>query len=112
MKKKHNQAYFKALDINDLNKDLPLKLKSLEQINNAVAQKYPLLKKTEISLISKALMEEIRAQLLEGNSINVRNFLIGMKLYTFAKLRKNKIVFSTKIQVSSPPQIKKQNVRD
>lgn len=106
MKKKYNKTYFKSLDINTLNTELPLNLRELETIINEVSKKYPILTKIQISMISKKIMEEIREQLLAGNGINIREFLFDMKLFTFCKLRKNKITFNTKIQVSTPLKIK------
>lgn len=108
MKKKFNKAYFKSFDINDLNADLPINLRELQPIIDEISLKYPSLKKHEIALIVRSFMEEIRAQLVEGNQINIREFLFDMRLYTFAKLRKNKITLNTKVQVSTPKKFKNQ----
>ncbi len=110
MKRKYNKTHFKSFDINDLNVDLPLNLKELEPAINIIARKYPILKKSEISLISKLFMEEIREQLLQGNSINIYDFLLNMKLYTYCKLRNNKLNFNTRVQVNTPTRIRNKNV--
>jgi len=94
------------MDFKSLNSDLPLNLKELEIIIDEVSQKYPTLKKSEISLIIKCLMETLREQLLKGKVINIHEFLPNMKLYTFCKLRKNKLTFNTKIQVTTPKNIR------
>lgn len=110
MKRKHNKTYFNSSDINDLNVNLPLNLKELEATINNIAPKYPLLKKSEISLIIKIFMEEIREQLVQGNSINIYDFLLDMRLYTFCKLRENKLTFNTRVQVNTPTKIRNKNV--
>ncbi len=109
MKRKYNNTYFKSLDINDLNIDLPLNLKELEPVVNQIAQKYPLLKKSEISLVVKTFMEEIREQLLQGNNINIYGFLLNMNLYTYCKLRNNKLCFNARVQVNTPVKIRNKN---
>jgi hypothetical protein len=110
MKRKYNKTYFKSSDINTLNADLPLTLKELEPAIHIISQQYPLLKKSEVSLIIKTLMEEMREQLIQGNIIHIYNFLLNMNLYTFCKLRKNKITFNTKVQVNTPLKIRNKNV--
>lgn len=110
MKRKYNKTHFQSFDINDLNVDLPLNLKELEPAINNIAIRYPLLKKSEISLIAKIFMEEVRAQLLQGNSINIYDFLLNMKLYTYCKLRNNKLIFNTRVQVNTPIRIRNKNV--
>lgn len=110
MKRKHNKTYFKSIDINDLNVDLPLNLKELEPVINKIAQRYPALKKSEISLIAKMFMEEVREQLVQGKSINIYNFLLDMRLYTFCKLRENKLTLNTRVQVNTPTRIRNKNV--
>jgi len=110
MKRKYNKTHFKSFDINDLNVDLPLNLKELEPLINIIVQKYPSLKKSEISIIIKTFMEEIREQLIHGNGIHIKNFLLNMKLYTFCKLRNNKLMFNTKVQVNTPRKIRNNNV--
>jgi nucleoid DNA-binding protein len=105
MKKKFNKAYFKSFDIEDLNASLPINLRELQGVIDEIAEKYPALKKHEIALISRMFMEEIRSQLIEGNQINIREFLFDMRLYTFAKLRKSKITLNTKVQVSTPKKL-------
>lgn len=110
MKRKINEAYFKSTDIQKIDIDLPLNLKNLEPIIGAIAKKYPLLKKSEISLIIRRFMEEIRDQLLQGNAVNIYDFLLNMRLYTYCKLQQNKLAFNAKIQVNTPQRIKNLNV--
>lgn len=108
MKKKFNKAYFKSFDIEDLNANLPINLTELQSVINDIAIRYPALKKHEIALIVKYFMEEIRLQVIEGNQINIREFLFDMRLYTFARLRKDKITLNTKVQVSTPKKLTNQ----
>lgn len=106
MKQKSNKTYFKSLDINNLNDDLPLKLKALEPMVENIYKKYPVISKGEISLIIKMFMEEIREQLLQGYSINVYQCLLNMKLYTYCKLNNDKLLSNVRIQVNTPKRIK------
>lgn len=106
MKRKLNHTHFKSFDIEALNADLPINLRKLEPLIDNISSKYPLLKKSEISIIIKAFIEEMRVQLLKGNSINLFQFLLEMKLYTFCKVIKNKLYFNTRIAVTTPEKIK------
>jgi nucleoid DNA-binding protein len=110
MKKKFNKTHFKSFDINDLNSNLPISLRELQTVIEDISKRYPALKKHEVAVIIKIFMEEIRSQLIEGNEINIREFLFNMRLYTFAKLRKNKITLNTKVQVSTPKKLRIKNV--
>lgn len=106
MKRQNNTTYFKSDVINNINTDLPIKLKNLEHVINQVAIKYPNLKKHEISLIVKTLVEEMRDQLIKGKVITLRDLLSNMRLYTFCKMKNNKLIFSTRVQVTTPRHIK------
>lgn len=110
MKRKHNSSYFKSGDINNLNADLPLNLRELEPVINEIVKKCPLLKKSEISLIVKCFIEELREQLVKGKIINLKDLLMNMQLYTFCKLKNNKLMFNTRVQVTTPRHIKNANV--
>lgn len=107
MKKKYNKTYFTDLDIDFLNQDLPIKLNKIEPIIKTISEKYPTLNKSSISLIVKTMMEQVREELLNGNTININNFLISTRLYTFCRLRKNKITFNSRIQTATPTFLKK-----
>lgn len=102
MKKKFNLTYFRDDDITTLTKDLPLKLIELESIIETIANKYPTLSKPEIASIIKALCEEMRSQLLQGNTIHIKKYLHSMRLYSYIRIRTEKLTLTTKIQVKTP----------
>lgn len=106
--KKHSQTYIKPFDREGLNRDLPLQLKSLQKIVATIHHQFPQMKKSEISLIIKTFLEEIREQLVLGNKINVRGFLYDMRLYTYARLRNEKVIFTTRVQVATPYAMRKE----
>ncbi len=106
MQSKSNKTYFKSNYLEKLDKDLPIKLSKIEHIIDLIAKQYPTLKKSEISLIVKSLMEEIRDQLLQGNVITINDLFLNMRLYTYCKITNNKIRFNTRVQLTTPGHIK------
>lgn len=106
MKKKYNRPYLKQ-DLYYLNNKLPINLGGLEKIINSVHARYPILSKTEISLIVKALFEELREQLVHGNTINLLNIGSGIRIHTYCKLYSTKLVGNVRVQVNTPPGLKR-----
>lgn len=100
MQKKSNKAYFKK-NIDNLNKDLPLKLSKIESIINEISNKYPALSKTEISLIVKSLFEELREGLIQGDTIFIQDFINHMKLYTYCAVKNDKLLCAAKVQINT-----------
>lgn len=105
MKQKHNTTHFK-IPKQELIQDLPLGLADFEPIVNRIAEKYPLLSKPEIALIVKNLMEEIRNQILDGNTVHIRKYLHNMRLYSYVSLEQDKLRVGAKIQTQTPRKIK------
>ena len=106
MKKQYNKPQIITSNLNFLNKELPIRFPDFQQIINNISAKYPYAKKSEISIIIKAFLEEIREQLVRGNVINIRNFLPNMRMHSYAKLRQDKIVINTRVQVTTTTKIK------
>lgn len=102
MKKKQNKTYFTKFDIKKFNNDLPIKIDTLENIIAQVTKQYPFITESEIKLIVFYFLEEIREQVIQGNSINIEEFLHNMKLYTFCKIKYNKLEVNARIQVNTP----------
>lgn len=110
MQKKINTTYFKK----DLNlKTLPLNLKNMEQIIDNIAKRYPTLSKIDISIITKAFLEELREAVLNGKDVCIFDFVSHMRLYTYCKINNyNKLGFLAKIQVNTSPSMKAHYVKN
>lgn len=109
MIRKTNQLVLKPGEIDHLNTILPIKMRHLEPVINTITHKYPHLKKSQITLIVKTLLEEMRENLIRGNTITIKDLLFNMRLYTFCRMKNNKLIFNTQVQVSTPRYIKNAN---
>lgn len=102
MVRKKKPTYLINLDLEKIDQELPLNLHELSDVVAAVALKYPLLKKSQIGLICRTFLEEMRSQVLMGNSVNLKGVLYNMRMYTYCKLKRGKLVYNTRVQVSTP----------
>lgn len=107
MEVKRNQIVMKQKFIQTIDKKLPLKLNNFEEIVNRCHELYPLCSKPEIALIIKALIEQMRVELLSGNSITVQNFWTNLEFYPYYKLyrKTNKIAYNVKLRASTPEKV-------
>jgi nucleoid DNA-binding protein len=83
-----NRTHREVYDI--VEKELPISLKNNENLINQIHERYPILSKTEISIIVKMVFSSLREMLILGKIINIRTILAYMRL-SF-----NKVVFKNK----------------
>lgn len=92
---------------NILNKELPINIKSLEPIVNRVYEKYPVIDKSEVSLIIKTVFEAIREFLVLGYVINFNKLVFDMKLHFFQHVIGDKFNTALKVKLKASPKFKK-----
>lgn len=104
------EFFFKELERNDVanlvNKDLPINIKSLEPLINRIYERYPIIDKTQISIIVKTTFETLRELLVLGHILNLNKLAFDMKLHFFPH-RLEKIYAALKIKLTTPPKIRK-----
>lgn len=109
--KKIKEYYFKDLDrkemIDQLNNDLPVNIKYNKDLVDRVHARYPLLDKTEVSIIVKAVFQSIRDLLVLGKILNFNTLFFDTKLYFFDHRRDGRILPSLKVKISTPPPLRK-----
>lgn len=91
--------------IEKLNTTLPINLKYLEPLIERVHKRYPLIEKSEVSVIVKATFESFRELLVSGCILNFNKFVFNMKLYFFKATNKPAV----KMKLTTPPPIRTYN---
>jgi hypothetical protein len=107
------EYYFKDLSnkqvVDMVNKELPINLKYNENLVDRVHARYPLLDKTQISIIVKAIFQSFRDLLILGKVLNFNNLFFDTKLHFFDHRRDGHILPSLKVKISTPPPLRKPN---
>ena len=102
--------YFKSLDhqevIDQLNKELPVNIKHNEDLVNRIYAKYPLIDKTQVSIIVKAIFQSFRDLLVLGKVLNFNNLFFDTKLHFFDYRKDGHILPSLKVKISTPPPLR------
>lgn len=100
-----NLTHQQVVDI--LNEEVPLNIKYNEDLVNRVYAKYPLIPKSEISLIIKAVFQSLRELLVLGKVLNFNNLFFNAKLHFFDYRKDGHILPSLKVKISTPPIVRK-----
>jgi len=102
--------YFKETNhqevVNQLNNDHPVNLKYNEDLVNRVHARYPLIDKTQVSIIAKAIFQSFRDLLILGKVLNFNNLFFDTKLHFFDYHKGGHILPSLKIKISTPPPLR------
>ena len=103
--------YFKEIDhqevVNQLNNENPVNLMYNEDLVNRVHARYPLIDKTQISIITKAIFQSFRDLLVLGKVLNFNNLFFDCKLLAFPYIKNGVIVPALKVKISTPPPLRK-----
>lgn len=103
--------YFKDCSKQDvvdmLNNEYPINLKYNEDLVNRIHIRYPLISKTEVSIIVKAIFQSFRELLVLGKVLNFNTLFFDTKLFFFASLKNGHILPSLKVKLSTPPPMRK-----
>ena len=102
--------YFKDKSHEDmvklLNEEYPINIKYNEELVNRVYERYPLIDKSEVSLIIKYVFQSFRDFLFLGKVLNFNNLFFNTKLLFFA-YQKNGVTFpALKVCISTPPPLR------
>jgi hypothetical protein len=102
--------YFKDVDhedvVDQLNDELPVNLKYNEDLVDRVHAKYPLIDKTQVSIIVKAIFQSFRDLLVLGKVLNFNNLFFDAKLHFFDYRKEGHILPSLKVKISTPPPLR------
>jgi hypothetical protein len=103
--------YFKDLSHQDIvdyfNYEYPISLKHNQELVERVYQRYPLINKSEIGLIIKAIFSCLRDLLILGKILNFNNFLFDAKLFFHPHRKAGVIIPAVKVKLSTPPPLRK-----
>ena len=109
--KKVKRYVFKDLShqemVNELNTEYPIDLRYNENLVNRVYARYPLVDKTTVSIIVKAIFQSFRDLLVLGKVLNFNNLFFDTKLHFFDHCRDGHILPSLKVKISTPPPLRK-----
>lgn len=89
-----------------MNKEFPISLAHMQHIIDRVHNRYPLVEKYDIALITKVFFETVRSIMFNGGSVSIANFFTNMHLYSFDKIRKNKYSRIVKIKLNTSRKFK------
>lgn len=112
MKNKKTVREFHFLDLSKkeimdlMNSDHPINIKKFEPIIDKIYSKYPLIDKSQISLIVKMVFESMRDFLVMGYVINFNKFVFDMKLNFFVHVIRDKVFPALRVRLKNPPKIR------
>ena len=93
--------------IDNLNIDYPISLKYNQDLVERIAIKYPLLNKSEVATIVKAVFSSFRDLLILGKVLNFNNLFFDTKLLAFSYHKGDAIFPAIKVQIATPPPLRK-----
>ena len=97
--------------VNLINHDLPIDIRYNEELVDRVHARYPLMDKTQTSIIIKAIFRSLRDLLILGKVLNFNNLFFDTKLLAF-RYRKGSAIFpSLKVKITTPPPLRKNDER-
>ncbi len=102
---------FKDLDKQDmadiLNKDLPISLRKNEDLITRIHDRYPLIDKSQISLIVKTVFQSMRELMILGKILSFHTVFFNTKLHFYLRNVKGVIKPSLKVKIATPPPMKR-----
>lgn len=93
--------------VDDLNANFPISLKKNEGLVNQVHTRYPLLAKSEVAFIIKAVFASFRDFMVLGKILNFNSFFFNTKFHFFEHRRNGRIFPCVKVRISTPPKLRK-----
>ena len=90
-----------------LNENHPISLRHNEDLINRVHARYPVLDKSEVGIIVKAVFASFRDLLVLGKILNFNSLFFDTKLHFFDHRRNGRILPSLKVRMSTPPKLRK-----
>jgi hypothetical protein len=103
--------YFKEITNQELvellNREYPIKIQNNEDLIDRIHARYPLINKTEISIIVRAVFQSFRDLLVLGKVLSFNNLFFDAKLHFFDYCYHGRILPSLKVRISTPPKLRK-----
>lgn len=93
--------------VDELNTDYPISLRYNEDLVDRVYARYPLLPRSTIANIVKAVFASFRDLLVLGKVLNFNGLFFDTKLHFFHHRRGGRILPSLKVRISTPPHLRK-----
>jgi len=92
--------------VDQLNTDRPISLKHNEDLVNRIHARYPVIDKSEVGIIVRAVFQSMRELLVLGNVLNINNLFLGAKLHFFQRPGGGRILPSLKVRMTTPPHLR------
>lgn len=90
-----------------LDRNLPISIKNNASLIDRIHSRYPLLSKSEISILVCTIFQSMRELLVTGKTLNFNGLWFDMKLYFFDYMRNNKNFPALKMHISTPAKLRK-----
>lgn len=94
-----------------VNKENPISLKYNEDLIDRIHARYPLISKTQVSIVVKSIFQSIRDLLVLGKVLNFNNLFFDTKLHFFDYRKGGHILPSLKVKISTPPPLRSNDER-
>jgi hypothetical protein len=98
--------------VNEVNTQYPISLKYNHDLVERVYSRYPMINKSEVGIIVKAIFSSFRDSLVLGEILNFHHLFFDVKLKVFKHRREGRILPCLKVHVSTPPQLKIKEITD
>ena|SRR5579885_1326210 len=92
--------------VDQLNIEKPISLKYNEELINRIHARYPVIDKSEVGIIVKAVFQSIRDLWVLGKVLNFNNLFLGAKLHFFQRPGGGRILPSLKVRLTTPPHLR------
>ena len=103
--------FFKDLSkqevVDILNMEYPINIKHNEDLVNRIHVRYPIISKTDISIIVKAVFQSFRDLLVLEKVLNFNTLFFDTKLFFFVHRCAGHILPALKVKISTPPKLRK-----
>lgn len=100
-----DRTYSEMVDY--LNHKLPINLSLNEDLINKIHVKYPILSKTEISIVVKGIFQSIRDLLVANKILNFNTLFFNAKLLCFPQQKTGYMIPRLKVKIETPPTMRK-----
>ena len=90
-----------------LNQEYPINMRYNEELINRIHSRYPLISKYEVSVIVRSVFSSFRDLMLLRKVLNFNNLFFDTKFLFFVSCRRGRILPSLKVQISTPPKLRK-----
>lgn len=90
-----------------VNESHPVNLKYNEDLVNRVYARYPIIDKSKVAIIIKAVFQSFRDLLILEKVLNFNNLLFDMKFLFFDYRKNGHILPALKVKISTPPPLRR-----